>query len=170
MTNQLSLPRSLAVMGGAYGNLAALGSCLDDASNAGAERKAFIGDSIGCCGHSNEIVKMIREGFDIFVAGNHEQQAVAGSKTCGCGYSSAEDEKISCESFELATAGLDDQSRAILATWPELTSSGCETIDGALVTVGSENGQNIEPASAEPPEIPRADPALWRSIPTDPHN
>jgi hypothetical protein len=58
----------------------------------------------------------------------------------------------------------------ILATWPELTSSGCETIDGALVTVGSENGQNIEPASAEPPEIPRADPALWRSIPTDPHN
>ena len=46
------------------------------------------GDSIGCCGHSDAVVAMIREGFDLFVAGNHEQQAVARSKSCGCGYSS----------------------------------------------------------------------------------
>jgi diadenosine tetraphosphatase ApaH/serine/threonine PP2A family protein phosphatase len=106
-------------MGGAYGNLAALKQCLDDASSKGAQAKAFLGDSIGCCGHSNEVVAMIRQGFDVLVAGNHEQQAVAGSKSCGCGYSSAEDEKISCDSFALATEGLSEESRAFLATWPD---------------------------------------------------
>jgi hypothetical protein len=106
-------------MGGAYGNLAALESCLADATLLGAEIKAFTGDSIGCCGHSDQVVATIRDGFDLFVAGNHEQQAVAGSNSCGCGYSSAEDEKISCEAFELATADLSDQSRRLLATWPD---------------------------------------------------
>jgi len=118
MTNITNLPRKLAVMGGAYGNLSALERCLADASSAGAEIKAFIGDSIGCCAHSNEVLAMIRSGFDLFVAGNHEQQAVVGSKSCGCGYSSADDEKISCEAFELATADLGDESRRWLATWP----------------------------------------------------
>jgi diadenosine tetraphosphatase ApaH/serine/threonine PP2A family protein phosphatase len=111
-------PRKLAVMGGAYGNLAALERCLADASTIGADIKAFIGDSIGCCGHSDDVVRMIRAGFDLFVAGNHEQQAVAGSNSCGCGYSSAADEKISCEAFEIALAGLGEESRQFLATWP----------------------------------------------------
>jgi hypothetical protein len=57
----------------------------------------------------------------------------------------------------------------ILATWPELTSSFCGTIDGALVTVGSETGQKIEPEPPGPPAVPHADPSLWRSIPPDPH-
>src|SRR5262245_58834705 len=118
MSETLNHPRKLAVMGGAYGNLAALRSCLADASRMNADAKAFIGDSIGCCGHSDEVVSMIRTGFDFFVAGNHEQQAVAGSNTCGCGYSSAADEKISCEAFEIAIAALGEESRAWLATWP----------------------------------------------------
>ena len=118
MSNHSYHPRKLAVMGGAYGNLAALENCLSDASKLNANLKAFIGDSIGCCAHSDEVVSMIRKGFDLFVAGNHEQQAVAGSKSCGCGYSSADDEKISCEAFELATAGLSDASRQWLAAWP----------------------------------------------------
>ncbi len=116
MSNHLNHPTRLAVMGGAYGNLAALKACLNDADTT---LKAFIGDSIGCCAHSNEVVQMIRDGFDLFVAGNHEQQAVARSTSCGCGYSSAEDEKISCEAFELATAGLSEESRSFLATWPD---------------------------------------------------
>ena len=111
MSENTNHARKLAVMGGAYGNLAALQSCLADASRIGAGCKAFIGDGIGCCGHSEEVVAMIRAGFDLFVAGNHEQQAVARSSSCGCGYSSHEDEKISCEAFELATAGLGDGSR-----------------------------------------------------------
>src|SRR5262249_42962826 len=111
-------PRKLAAMGGAYGNLEALQACLSDAATQGAGIKAFLGDSIGCCAHSNEVVGMIRSGFDRFVAGNHEQQAVARSNSCGCGYSSAEDERISCEAFELATQGLSDESREWLGTWP----------------------------------------------------
>ena len=118
MNENTNHARKLAVMGGAYGNLAALQSCLADASRIGAGCKAFIGDGIGCCGHSEEVVAMIRAGFDLFVAGNHEQQAVARSSSCGCGYSSHEDEKISCEAFELATAGLGDGSRDWLSTWP----------------------------------------------------
>src|SRR5580658_1794935 len=118
MSHPSKFPRKLAVMGGSYGNLAALESCLNDADRIDATLKAFIGDSIGCCAHSNEVVKMIRDGFDLFVAGNHEQQAVLGSKSCGCGYSSADDEKISCEAFELATAGLNTESREWLGTWP----------------------------------------------------
>jgi hypothetical protein len=96
MTNGKHLPRKLAVMGGAYGNLAALEQCLADAAEMGAELKAFTGDSIGCCGHSDAVVRMIGDRFDLLVAGNHEQQAVARSQSCGCGFSSAEDEKISC--------------------------------------------------------------------------
>jgi hypothetical protein len=115
------LPKKLAVMGGAYGNLAALEACLADASAVSADTKAFIGDSIGCCGHSNEVVGMIRSGFDLFVAGNHEQQAVAGSKSCGCGYSSPDDEKISCEAFEIAVSALSEDSRQWLSTWPNET-------------------------------------------------
>ncbi|MCC6537640.1 MAG: metallophosphoesterase family protein [Bryobacterales bacterium] len=113
------LPRRLAVMGGSYGNLPALAACLADAAALHVDRKAFNGDSIGCCAHSNEVVAMIHREFDYFVAGNHEQQAVAGSTSCGCGYSSPEDEKIGCEAFEHAIAGLTDESRAILATWPD---------------------------------------------------
>jgi len=106
-------------MGGAYGNLAALEACLDDATSSHADQRAFLGDSIGCCGHSEEVVAMIRERFDVVVAGNHEQQAVARAETCGCGYSSPDDEAISCEAFQLATAQLGDAARDYLATWPD---------------------------------------------------
>ena len=57
----------------------------------------------------------------------------------------------------------------ILATWPELTTANCATIDGALVTVGSETGKNVEPDSPAPPVIPHADPDLWRSLLPDGH-
>ena len=112
-------PVKLAAMGGAYGNLPALRACLDDAERTGAELTAFLGDAIGCCAHSNEVIAMIRDGFAITVAGNHEQQAVAGSESCGCGYSSPDDEAISCEAFQLATSQLGDDERAYLATWPD---------------------------------------------------
>jgi diadenosine tetraphosphatase ApaH/serine/threonine PP2A family protein phosphatase len=112
------MQRRLAAMGGSYGNLAALAACLDDAAACGADLRAFLGDSIGCCGHSEEVVAMIRARFDVVVAGNHEQQAVARAETCGCGYSSPDDEAISCQAFQLATAALGDAARDHLATWP----------------------------------------------------
>lgn len=104
-------------MGGSYGNLHALAACLEDARDI--PLKAFLGDSIGCCAHSEQVVAMIDDAFDICVAGNHEQQAVARSESCGCGYSSPDDEAISCEAFQLATAALSDASRDLLATWPD---------------------------------------------------
>jgi len=116
--DQTARPRTLAAMGGAYGNLAALAACLDDARACGAELRAFLGDSIGCCGHSEAVVAMIRDGFDVCIAGNHEQQAVARSQSCGCGYSSPDDEAVSCEAFQLATSALGDPARDLLATWP----------------------------------------------------
>src|SRR5262245_2491848 len=107
----MTRPQRLAAMGGTYGNLAALSACLDDAARCGAQQRAFLGDAIGCCGHSEQIVAMILEHFDVCVAGNHEQQAVARAETCGCGYSSPDDEAISCEAFQLATATLGDPAR-----------------------------------------------------------
>jgi hypothetical protein len=51
-------------MGGAYGNVAALAACLDDARALGADLRAFLGDSIGCGGHSEQVVAMIRTRCD----------------------------------------------------------------------------------------------------------
>ena len=70
---------------------------------------AFLGDVIGYCGHSDEIVDLIRDQFDILVAGNYEQQAAAGLTTCDCGYASEEDECIGGIIFEHAlTAKFDE--------------------------------------------------------------
>lgn len=121
-------PRVLAAMGGAHGNLHALAACLEDARDV--QLKAFLGDAIGCCGHSEEVVAMITTSFDVCVAGNHEHQAVARSESCGCGYSSPDDEAISCEAFQLATASLGDASRDLLATWP---SSEIVELEGGRV-------------------------------------
>jgi hypothetical protein len=53
--------QTLAAMGGAYGNVAALSAFLADAAAVGADELAFLGDAIGCCGHSEEVVAMIRD-------------------------------------------------------------------------------------------------------------
>jgi diadenosine tetraphosphatase ApaH/serine/threonine PP2A family protein phosphatase len=118
MTTTLVGARRLAALGGAYGNLAALDACLADAAAAGAEVRAFLGDAIGCCGHSEEVAAVVRERFDVLVAGNHEQQAAAGAEGCGCGYSSPDDEAVSCEAFRLATNELTAETRTWLGTWP----------------------------------------------------
>jgi hypothetical protein len=75
-------------MGGSYGNVAALAACLDDAARAGVDVRAFLGDAIGCSAHSEEVLAMVRDSFDVLVAGNHEQQAAVDSDSCGCGYAS----------------------------------------------------------------------------------
>jgi diadenosine tetraphosphatase ApaH/serine/threonine PP2A family protein phosphatase len=113
------MARRLAAMGGSYGNVAALAACLDDAAREGADVRAFLGDAIGCSGHSEEVLAMVRDRFDVLVAGNHEQQAALDAESCGCGYASPEDEAISCEAFRLATEALTPASKEWLATWPE---------------------------------------------------
>ncbi len=108
----------MAVMGGAYGNVPALQACLDDARAQGCRTMAFIGDAIGCCGHSSEILAMVYRNFSILVAGNHEQQAATGQTTCACGYASAEDETIGCQAFALALRDLSEDHRRRLRLWP----------------------------------------------------
>ncbi|NNM84988.1 MAG: hypothetical protein HKL96_04430 [Phycisphaerales bacterium] len=108
----------IGLMGGAYGNVPALQACLGDAASQHCTHHAFLGDAIGCCGHSPEILDLIRSKFDIVVAGNHEQQAATGEVSCGCGYSSPQDEQASCDAFVYACGGLSHQHRAWLATWP----------------------------------------------------
>ena len=83
-------------MGGAYGNVPALEACIRHARSRGCDPLAFTGDATGCCGHSDETLEVIRQNFSILVAGNHEQQAAAGSEACGCNYASAEDERYGC--------------------------------------------------------------------------
>jgi diadenosine tetraphosphatase ApaH/serine/threonine PP2A family protein phosphatase len=108
----------MAAFGGSYGNVSAFESCLADAQACGADLRAFLGDAIGCCGHTEEVLALVRTACPVLVAGNHEQQAAAGADTCGCGYSSPDDEAVSCEAFQLATSALTDASRSWLQTWP----------------------------------------------------
>jgi hypothetical protein len=75
MVYQVQNQRRFAAMGGTYGNVPALKACIEDARNQQCEVLAFLGDGIGYCGHSDEIVDLIRDHFDILVAGNYEQQA-----------------------------------------------------------------------------------------------
>jgi hypothetical protein len=99
--------------------VAALAACLADAREQSPDVTAFLGDSLGCCGHSEEIVRMVREHAGVLVAGNHEQEAAKDSESCGCGYASPEDEAVSCEAFRLATASLLPETRAWLGTWSD---------------------------------------------------
>lgn len=131
----------LAAMGGLYGNLPATDACLDDARARGADTVACLGDAIGCCGHSAEILERARDRFDVLVAGNLETEAHAGRDTCGCGYDDAEDERVSCLGFANALGGLDDADRAWLGTWP--VTVRLETAFGAvLLCHGSPARQN----------------------------
>ena len=83
-------------MGGAYGNVPALRACLERADALGCDGRAFLGDVTGCCGHSDEVVDLVRTHFDLLVAGNLEQQAAADvDGDCACNYPDAEDGRCS---------------------------------------------------------------------------
>ncbi|GAB4445951.1 MAG: metallophosphoesterase family protein [Cyanobacteria bacterium J069] len=106
-------------MGGIYGNVPALTACLADARAHECESLLFLGDAIGCCGHSDEVVAQLQQQFHILIAGNHEQQATAGLMTCGCGYASPEDERLSCLAFAYAMQDLSEAHRQWLGTLPD---------------------------------------------------
>lgn len=111
--------KRFAAMGGVYGNVPALDACLADAQANGCDLRLFLGDAIGCCGHSDETVHRLRAQFEVAIAGNHEQQAAAGALTCGCGYASAEDERLSCLAFAYAMADLSSANRQWMGTLPD---------------------------------------------------
>ena len=131
----------IAVMGGSYGNLPALQACLDHADAQGCDLRIFLGDAIGCCGHSDETLDLIRESFDVVIAGNHEQQAASGALTCGCGYTSVEDEKWGCEAFQRSIESLSESNRQWLSEWPDLKIQDTE-IGRLLLCHGSPDQTN----------------------------
>lgn len=108
-----------AAMGGFYGNVPALQACLDHAHAHACESFLFLGDAIGCCGHSDEVIDRLRQQFQVAIAGNHEQQAAAGLLTCGCGYASPEDERLSCLAFAYGMGSLSEANRQWLGTLPD---------------------------------------------------
>jgi hypothetical protein len=112
--------RPAAFIGGTYGNVPALIACLADARGQGADLVGFLGDSIGCCGHSDQIVDLLRRNCSVAIAGNHDQEAARGSSVCGCGYSDAEDERLSCLAHAYAMGSLSEDRRRWLAGLPDL--------------------------------------------------
>ena len=107
----------IAFMGGAYGNVPALRACIEHA-RARDCALVFLGDATGCCGHSEETLALIRSSFDVWISGNHEQEAVTGSNRCGCGYDDVEDERYACMAHAYAMESLREDTRRWLAEWP----------------------------------------------------
>lgn len=122
---------SIAFMGGTYGNRPALEACIADAQKNQVQLNVFLGDMTGCCGHSDEVVALVREHFPVVIAGNHEQEAAAGSSVCGCGYSNPEDEKYSCMAHQYAMDSLSAAHRPWMAQLPDLAL--LETQQGSLL-------------------------------------
>ncbi len=119
--HQHSSDGPVAILGCVYGNVPALRACLADARSAGATLRIFLGDLTGMCGHSDEVVDLVRAACEVIIAGNHEQQAAIGSASCGCGHRDAEDERRSCAAHAFAMASLSDSRRAWMA---DLADSG----------------------------------------------
>ncbi|MBM4261599.1 MAG: hypothetical protein FJ145_09220 [Deltaproteobacteria bacterium] len=110
-------PQRLALMGGVYGNVPALKACLADARKIDCDLYVFLGDATGCCGHSDEALTLLRQNFQVLIQGNHEEEAIASSEVCGCGYGDAEDEKYGCMAHQYAMNSLSDAQRRWMATW-----------------------------------------------------
>jgi diadenosine tetraphosphatase ApaH/serine/threonine PP2A family protein phosphatase len=66
----------------------------------------------------------------VVIAGNHEQEAAAGSSVCGCGYSNPDDEKYSCLAHQYAMDSLSDAHRQWMGALPDLglLRSACGTL------------------------------------------
>jgi diadenosine tetraphosphatase ApaH/serine/threonine PP2A family protein phosphatase len=112
--------RKFAIMGGAYGNVPSFTACIQHARSIGCEGFAYIGDATGCCGHSDEILQLVRDNFPFLVAGNYEQKAADNSEDCGCNYSNAEDEYYGGLAHRWAMQSLSNANRQWLSSWPDL--------------------------------------------------
>ena len=122
----MNLPRfeykdraAIAFMGGVYGNVPALRACLAHTRGQNCGLRVFLGDATGCCGHSDETLRLIRDNFDITIAGNLEEEAAAGSQACGCGYGDPEDEKYGCLAQQYALQSLSEPFRDYIRAWPQ---------------------------------------------------
>ncbi|MDB6138904.1 MAG: metallophosphoesterase [Verrucomicrobiaceae bacterium] len=132
----------LAILGGSYGNVPALAACIEHAIGTGCNGFAFIGDATGCCGHSDEILQLIRGRFPYLVAGNYEQKAAARAEDCGCNYTNDEDNHYGGIAHQWAMRSLSDENRAWLGTWPDLAL--LEMAGGKILLCHGSPGQTNE--------------------------
>jgi diadenosine tetraphosphatase ApaH/serine/threonine PP2A family protein phosphatase len=113
-------PQKIAAFGGIYGNVPAFEACIADAKANNCNTLMFLGDAVGCFGHSDEVLSLIHQQCDIYIAGNHEQQAAAGLTSCGCGYASPEDEHLGSLAFKYALRDLSATNQTWLGTWADM--------------------------------------------------
>jgi diadenosine tetraphosphatase ApaH/serine/threonine PP2A family protein phosphatase len=113
------VPERLALMGGAYGNVPGLKACINDARRLGCDLLIFLGDATGCCGHSDETLALLRQNFQVLIQGNHEEEAIAGSEACACGYGDPDDERYGCMAHQFAMTSLSEKWRVWMTTWPK---------------------------------------------------
>jgi diadenosine tetraphosphatase ApaH/serine/threonine PP2A family protein phosphatase len=111
------IPERLALMGGAYGNVPGLRACIDDARQLGCDLLIFLGDATGCCGHSDETLEMLQGNFHVLIQGNHEEEAIAGSDVCACGYGDPDDERYGCMAHQYAMTSLSAKWRSWMSSW-----------------------------------------------------
>lgn len=121
----------LAVLGCIYGNVPALEACLADARAAGCDAVLCAGDVLGFCGHAAEALALVERACVVTIAGNHEQEVVAGTGLCGCGFNDADDERLSCIASARQGDGLAAADLLRLARWP--TRVVVDTPDGSLL-------------------------------------
>jgi diadenosine tetraphosphatase ApaH/serine/threonine PP2A family protein phosphatase len=119
ISNTQRVPERVALMGGAYGNVPALRACIQDARHMRCDLLVFLGDATGCCGHSDEVLDLLRRNFPVLIQGNHEEEAIAGSAVCACGYGDPDDERYGCMAHQYAMTSLSEKWRAWMATWPK---------------------------------------------------
>lgn len=121
----------LALVGCAYGNLAGLAACLDDAQACGCGAVLGAGDYLGFCGHGGEMLALVRARCAALVAGNHERAVAAGLAVCGCGHADAARERLSCAAAAPQAEGVDAAGRAWLDALPHPLA--VETPGGAVL-------------------------------------
>ena len=108
-----------AVMSGAYGNLPALEACITDSEEQQCRVRFFLGNAIGAFGNSDAVLDIIRNNFEITLAGNLEQEAALGSDGGEFGFTDPEDVEYSRRGFRYALESLGDVNRTWLGSWPE---------------------------------------------------
>jgi len=59
--------QKMAAFGGIYGNIPAFEACIADAKDNHCDTLMFLGDAVGCFGHSDEVLSLIHQQCDIYI-------------------------------------------------------------------------------------------------------
>lgn len=108
----------LALFGGVYANLPALGAVLADVAALGIERVSCLGDLGGFGPDPEACVARLRERGIPTVQGNIDHSLGARLADCACGYTDPDDERFSQASYDFTDARTSEDSRVWLRALP----------------------------------------------------